>query len=181
MITICTATLVLASTGRPLRRAGLKRQSRTARTTGSVSAGKPLITSTDATRPSAATLTRTTTVPPWNTNGEIFASTVVSGTGSSKPDSCTGDDAAVAPTTKSEANRTARRRPGVESIGETPLEVSSDDRPVRPVHTPRMAPVSSGKSPQTAVGGATFVRAPPNLSLVQGSAKTCLNLGRFYV
>src|SRR6266850_999621 len=101
-------------------RAGLKRQSRTARTTGSVSAGKPLITSTDATRPSAATLTRTTTVPPWNTNGEIFASTVVSGTGSSKPDSCTGDDAAVAPTTKSEANRTARRRPGVESIGETP-------------------------------------------------------------
>src|SRR6267378_1111005 len=120
MITICTATLVLASTGRPLRRAGLKRQSRTARTTGSVSAGKPLITSTDATRPSAATLTRTTTVPPWKTNGETFASTVVSGTGSSKPDSCTGDDAAVAPTTKSEANRTARRRPGVESIGETP-------------------------------------------------------------
>src|SRR5437899_4879690 len=121
MITICTATLVPAATGRPLSRAGLKRQSRTARTTGSVSAGKPLITSTEATRPSAATLTRTTTVPPWNTNGEIFASTVVSGTGSSKPDSCTGDDAAVAPTTKSEANRTARRRPGVESIGETPL------------------------------------------------------------
>ena len=63
----------------------------------------------------------------------------------------------------------------------TMLEVSSDDRPVRPVHTPRMAPVSSGKSPQMALGGATFVRAPPHLSLVQGSAKTCLNLGRFYV
>src|SRR3989442_6602692 len=132
MITICTATLVLASTGRPLRRAGLKRQSRTARTTGSVSAGKPLITSTDATRPSAATLTRTTTVPPWKTNGEIFASTVVSGTGSSKPDSCTGDDAAVAPTTKSEANRTARRRPGVESIGETPKVLYGVARSKRP-------------------------------------------------